>query len=279
MRVIVARFGKVNGFGRECARERAEKGNTVFGLKSIVQRLGIVVLAGFFALTVTGLSVAAADPAPGQVGVIYNTGSAAYQQTAADVRAQQYLGYYGYGYGYNGYGYNNYYGGTPFYYNGSPVGQNVFTSVGCDTGNFSCLASKGVANPYGYGYNNYGYSAPVYGYSTYAYPGYNAYNYGYTNTYATGGTPLYGYALNYNFNFPYSGLPNNYFTTANCAVGNYTCLFGNLGMSASLPNSFFDAVGCAQGNYACATDQSVFTSKGCTIGNYACVFSKTGKTP
>lgn len=272
-------------FRCECARERAEKGNIVFGLKSIVQRLGVVVLAGFFALTVTSLSVAAADPAPGTAGVIYTTGSAGYQQAIADSRAQQYLSYYGYGYGYN-----NYYGGTPFYYNGSPTGQNVFTAVGCDTGNFSCLASKGVANPYGYGYNNYaytgynsynyGYNAPTYGYNTYAYPGYNAYNYGYSNGYTTGGAaPLVGYALNYNFNFPYSGLPNTYFSTANCAVGNYTCLFGNLGTSASLPNSFFDAVGCTQGNYACATDQSVFTSKGCTIGNYACVFSKTGKTP
>jgi len=267
----------------ECARKRAEKRSIVSGLKSIGQRLGIVILAGFFALTVTGLSVSAADPAPGQVGVIYNTGSAVYQQSAADLRATQYLGYYGYGYGYNGYGftgYNNYYGGTPFYYNGSPNGQNIFTSVGCDTGNFTCLGTKGVGNPYG-GFNNnnnnfYGYGTPYGGFNSYnyAYPGFNSYNYGYT-----GGAPLYGYAMNYNFNFPYSGLPNNYFTNGNCAVGNYTCLFGNLGMSASLPNSFFDAVGCPQGNYACATNQSVFTSKGCTIGNYACIFNKTGKTP
>ena len=253
-------MGMISG---ECARKRAEKRSTVSSLKSTVQRLGIVILAGFFALAVTGLSVSAADPAPGQVGVIYNTGSAVYQQSAADLRATQYLGYYGYGFT----GYNN--------YNGSPNGQNIFTSVGCDTGNFTCLATKGVGNPYGYNNNNfYGYGTPYSGYNNYAYPGYNSYNYGYT-----GGAPLYGYAMNYNFNFPYSGLPNNYFTNANCAVGNYTCLFGNLGMSASLPNSFFDAVGCPQGNYACATNESVFTSKGCTIGNYACVFNKTGKTP
>lgn len=248
----------------------------MFGLKAIVRRLCLVGATLLVALAVTGTSVAAQSGA----GMIQNTNSPQYQQEAADLRASQYL-YYGYpfGYGYYNYGYdygNPYYGygynGTPFYYNNSPTGQNPFTLVGCDTGNYTCLAQKG-GNVYG-GY-------PGYGYSGYGFPGYGYGNPGFSYGYAAppSGPPLYGYALNYNFNFPYSGIPDSYFKNASCAVGDYTCLFGKLGMGVNLPDSFFAAVGCPTGNYACATSQTVFTNVGCTIGNYSCVYSKTGKMP
>ncbi len=256
----------------------------------MAQRLGIMGLAVFFALSVTGLSAAAADPNPGQSGVIFNTGSAAYQQVAANVRAQQFpFGYYGYGdfggfngfnggfngfngysvspYGFGGTYYNGFNGGTPFFYNNSPNGQTIFTAVGCDTGNFTCLASKGVPYPYGFnGFNGNGFNN-----------GFNGFNNGFNGF--VGGTPLVGFANNYNFSFPYSGLPNVYFTNTGCAVGNYTCLFGTLGTTGTLPNSFFAAVGCPVGNYSCATSQTVFTNNGCTIGNYTCVYGKTGVSP
>jgi len=266
----------------------------------MAQRLGIAGLAVFFALSVTGLSVAAADPNPGQSGVIFNTGSAAYQQSAAAVRAQQYpfgYGYYGFNdfngfnsfngfngfngynggvspYGFGGTYYNGFNGGTPFFYNNSPNGQTPFTAVGCDTGNFTCLASKGVPYPYGFngngfnGFNGNGFNGN----------GFNGFNGNVYNGFG-GGTPLVGFASNYNFSFPYSGLPNGYFTNTGCAVGNYTCLFGTLGTTGTLPNSFFAAVGCPVGNYSCATSQTVFTNNGCTIGNYTCVYTKTGLTP
>lgn len=253
-------------------------------MKHFLYRVGIVGVAGFFALCLAVLgsgNVGAADPPP--VGQIISTSSPTYVSGSGSpyfaftgvgcangnytclANAYGYAAYTNYG----GY-YPSYYGGysgTPFYYNGSYNGQNIFTVNGCDTGNYTCLYNKGVT---GYaGYNSYPYT---YSYSSYPYT--SGYTYPYTYGY-TIPTVSYTYGGYFNGSY-YSGLPNSYFSNAGCAVGNYTCLFANSG--GNLSNNFFTAVGCPIGNYTCATND-VFARNGCPQGNYACVFGKTGVSP
>ncbi len=251
-------------------------------MKNFLSRVGIWGGAGLFALVLAFASATGAGAAdPPKPGVIYTFNSPTYSNPGAPL----YINTTGVNYG--NYPYN---GG--FYYNNSFNGQNIYTVNGCNTGNDSCLQSKGITVPYGYnGYNGSGafifgnYSSSTY----YPYGGYAGYPFIYTAP-ATYTAPTYAYNYNYptySYNTPYfanyyngnyySGVPNSYFTNAGCAVGNYSCLFANNG--GNLSNGFFTAVGCPVGNYSCASGDAVFTSRGCTVGNYACVFGKTGVTP
>ena len=93
-----------------------------------------------------------------------------------------------------------------------------------------------------YSYVNYSYA----GYPTAYYPSYTnypvnyGYNYGYAPVYSNVYTPVYNYAytqVNYGYSgyngfngygYGYNyGVPNRFFTSVGCAVGNYTCLRAN----------------------------------------------------
>lgn len=230
-------------------------------MTTTVRRLGLMAVALCAALTMTVMSVSAQ-----QSGVIYPTGGAVPSSQGTTYVPDPYAN------------------ATNGALTGPPAGY--FTSVGCDVGNYSCLAANGGVYPYGVygGYPGYG-SYPGYGgYPSYpgygSYPGQPAPNVAYPGAgLPPGGAPQTGYAMNYNFNFRYYGIPDAYFTSNGCAVGDYTCLFSKFGNGAMVPASFFAAVGCATNDYNCATSQTVFTNAGCTIGNYTCVYMKTGKNP
>jgi hypothetical protein len=230
-------------------------------MTTTLRRVGLVVVALGAALAMTAMSVAAQ-----QSGTIYPTGGAVPAGGTTTVP-------------------DPYANATNAQLTGAI--PNYITATGCDADDYSCLAANGIY-PYG-GYPGYpGYPAPYPGYPAYpGYPGYGAPPPGVVPSapYPTGGVqppggaPLMGYAQNYNFSFRYYGIPDAYFTSNSCAVGDYTCLFGKMGNGAMIPASFFAAVGCATNDYACATSQTVFTNAGCTIGNYTCVYMKTGKKP
>jgi len=221
------------------APDGAEMEATMSRVLATLGRLGFITVALCTALTMTIMSVAAADPVPGQITV---TGSPMDPQ-----------------------------GLVPSGVVYPSTTASVFDAADCDDGNFSCLAANGVVYPYG---------VPV-PYATYAgYPGVvPSASYPVNGVVNPGVAPQNGYAVNYNYNYRYYGIPDAYFTSNGCAVGNYTCLFSKFGNGATVPVSFFAAIGCAPGDYACATNQSVFTNAGCTIGNYTCVYTKTGKNP
>ena len=246
-------------------------------ITAILRRAGFMTVALCAVLALTTMSVAAQV----NVGGIYPTGAATYQggttsvgvytdangnivspyqPTAADFAAV-------------GCDAGNF---SCFAANGG--NYSGFNAAGCAAGNFSCLAANGVAYPGYPGYTGYpGYSGyPGYVVNPGVVPGVVYPNVG---SQPAPGPSLTGYAANYNFSYRYFGIPDAYFTSNGCAVGDYTCLFGKMGNGATIPDSFFAAVGCPSGNFACATDQGVFTSKGCTIGDYNCVYTKTGKRP
>ena len=79
--------------------------------------LGFIAVALCTALTITMMSVAAADPMPGQIAV---TGSPMDPQ-----------------------------GLVPSGVMYPPMTASVFDTADCDNGNFSCLAANGVVYPYG----------------------------------------------------------------------------------------------------------------------------------
>ncbi len=131
--------------------------------------------------------------------------------------------------------------------------QDIFTRVGCTYGDYACyynrtgVATQGYAvtsyQPFGYntGYNNFGYNS---GYNT----GYNTFNYqyaGFNNAYtpafySNAYIPAFNnnnqlffngsyYPSNYGnrtyFGYRFGGVPDRFFTSVGCNVGNYTCLF------------------------------------------------------